>query len=94
MKTIALLASAVILMGCAGSGQINWNNARQLRQGMTEQQVTSLMGRPYSVTSKSDGTQVWVWVHANGLTGASSSVALPMKDGIAASDLKVPDSFR
>lgn len=93
MKKIAAVLCFLLLSGCAGSGRINWNNARQLKQGMSEQDVMKLIGKPYSVSSKSDGTQLWVWVHANGLTGASQSIAIPMKEGRMASDLKIPDSF-
>lgn len=93
MKTLIAMVFAVILTGCAGSGSINWDNARQVKAGMTESQLTNLMGHPYSIRAQGD-TQIWVWVYVNGLTGSSSSVAVPMKDGKVTADLKVPDSFK
>lgn len=93
MKMIAAIILAISVTACAGSGKINWNNARQVKLGMSEQQVTALLGRPYSVTAKPDGTQIWVWVNANGMTGSTSSIAIPMKGGVTTADLKVPDSF-
>lgn len=80
MNKIMLLTAVLIVTGCAGSGKINWDEASQLKPGMTEQEVTSIMGKPYSIASKNDGTDIWVWVHVNLLVGSESMSAL-MKDG-------------
>lgn len=93
VKNLIAFLFALSLTACAGSGGIKWDNVRQVKQGMTEQQLTNLMGRPYSVTSKGDGTQIWVWVHVNLLTG-TSSLAIPMKEGLVIADMKIPDSFK
>ena len=93
MKKITTLLFALLLFGCAGSGSINWDNARQIKAGMNESELTGLMGKPYSVRASGD-TQTWIWVYVNGLTGAHGSVAVPMKNGKVVSDLKVPDSFK
>ena len=67
-KWIAILAVA-LLTACAGSGTIKWDQARSLKVGMTETQVTSLMGRPYQAqVVGNDGTYRWVWVNVNMLT--------------------------
>jgi len=92
MKKIAASFLFLLLVACAGSGSIKWDNVRQLQVGMTEKEVTAKMGRPYSVTAKGDGTQIWVWVNVN-LAMGTQSVALVMKDGKLTQVPKVPDSF-
>jgi len=57
---------------------------------MTEQQVTKLMGRPYSVVSKGE-EQIWIWSQANGLTGSSQSVSFIMRDRKVVSVPTIPD---
>ena len=94
MNKIAVLVLAVVLAACAGSGSIKWDNVRQLQVGMTEKEVVEKIGRPYRVTGKGDGTEVWVWVHVNPITFASQSVSVGMKDGKVTSVPKVPDSFK
>ena len=93
MKKIILILATVLLTACAGSGSINWDNARAIKQGMTQSEVKQLIGDPYQVRS-ANGNETWVWVHANGFTGATNSIALVFKDGILQSDLKIPDSFK
>lgn len=90
---IALIASSAMLAACAGSGPIKWDNARQVKEGMTEQEVMALLGKPYRVSASPDGTQKWLWVYANGLTGSSASAHLTFKNGRVQTAFKVPDSF-
>lgn len=94
LRIIAIVLVSAALLGCAGSGRINWDNARQVKDGMTAQEVTALMGAPHSVTSKGPGQQVWVWVHVNGMTGSSQSAALNFKDGKVVKAFDIPDSFK
>ena len=54
----ALGLCALLLSACAGSGTINWEQARQLKVGMTEVDLIWTLGQPYSVVSKSDGADV------------------------------------
>lgn len=91
---IVFAAFAVLLTGCAGSGKIEWDKARQVREGMSQQEVTTLLGKPYMATSLGDGQQRWVWVHANGFTGASASATLTFKDGKVLKALDVPPDFK
>lgn len=95
----ALVLAAAMSAGCAsmiGAGtSIDWDKARQVKGGMTEQEVSGLMGKPYSVTAKPDGTQVWVWSYASMLTGKTQSAALPFdKDGKAVGGFNIPASFK
>jgi hypothetical protein len=94
IKLLISLLLAAILSSCAGSGSIKWDNVRSLREGMTKQEVEQRMGPPYSVTAKADGTEIWVWVHVNGLTMGSESASVVFKDGKASSVPKVPDSYK
>lgn len=80
-----------LLIGCAGSS-FKFDDARRVEVGMTESQLTQLMGKPYSVTSRGD-TQIWVWVHYNGLTGGMNKISFIMKDGKVYSVPTIPKSF-
>lgn len=86
---VALLLS---LSGCAGT-DFSYDEARKVQLGMTEDQVVQLMGPPYSVVSRADG-QMWVWSHANGMTGASRVVSFKMKDGKVIEVPPIPTSFK
>ena len=83
-----------ILAACGTGTKIDWNNARQVKAGMNQQEVTELMGRPYSVTSKGNGQQTWVWVYVNGFTMGTQSAALNFKDGKVVQAFEIPDSFK
>ncbi len=92
MRLLLLAVVFAVLAGCAGS-RFTFDNARQVKPGMSESDVTQLLGPPYSVTSRGD-TQIWVWSYANGLTGAHQSVAFPMQGGKVVSVPTIPASFR
>ena len=66
---------------------------RLVQVGMTEGQVTQIMGPPYSVISRTDG-QMWVWSHANGMTGASRVISFKMMDGKVVEVPPIPTSFK
>lgn len=61
MKKLALIFAALVLLaGCATAGrQVNWDKARQVKVGMSEPEVTALMGSPYMVSSRDRG-QRWI----------------------------------
>lgn len=91
MLRAILLALTLTVSACAGTN-FNWDTARQIKPGMTEQEVTALMGRPYLV--KSAGSQVtWVWSHANAL-GASKAVSVVFVDGKVSDAPAIPESFK
>ena len=92
MKNL-ILATVVAagLVGCAGTN-FNWDNARQVKEGMSEQQVLSLLGKPNMTTSTPNGL-IYVWSFANGFTGSARSVSVIMKDGVVVSAPSIPDSY-
>lgn len=87
----AQLAIVAMLSGCAGT-EFSYDQARRVSVGMTEAEVVAIMGPPYSVVSRGDG-QMWVWSHANGLTGSSRAVSFKMQDGRVAEVPNIPTSF-
>lgn len=93
MKKFTITTAACLaLLGCAGT-KFSFSDARRIEPGMTQQQVQSIMGRPYSVTSRG-GKEIWVWSYANGMTGAHQSIAFIFKNGVVESTPSIPDSFR
>lgn len=92
MRMTLLVLAGAALIGCAGT-RFNFEDARQVKVGMTEAEVVERLGRPYSVTTRGD-TQVWVWSQANGLTGSSSAVTFIFKEGKVATVPNIPASFR
>lgn len=93
-RIIAITVIAYGLSGCVSAGtQIEWDRARQVQAGMTQPEVIALMGRPYSVTSRGEGRQTWVWVYVNAFAG-SQSAALNFQDGRVLQAFEIPDSFR
>jgi hypothetical protein len=90
IAAIVLLAASIA--GCAGSGSINWNNARMLRDGMSIKEVTDLMGQPYRIQTVGKGEVKYIWVHVNPLTG-SESAHMTFKDGKLVQAPEVPASF-
>lgn len=80
------------LCACAGT-RFSYDRVRQVQVGMTEEDLTRLLGRPYMVTSKGD-TQIWIWSYANGLTGSSKSVSFSVKEGKVSEVPAVPKSFK
>jgi outer membrane protein assembly factor BamE (lipoprotein component of BamABCDE complex) len=93
-KTASILAGLVLLAGCATAGrEVDWDKARQVKIGMTESEVTALMGSPYMVSSR-DGGQRWIWTYVNGFTGASSTMTVDWKDGKVVSVPAIPASYK
>lgn len=92
MRTLIAASLLALLAGCAGTN-FSYDNARQVKVGMTETELTRLMGPPYSVTSRGD-EQMWVWSRANGFTGASRAVSFKMKDGRVVEVPQIPASFK
>lgn len=91
MRTITALVAALFIAGCAGT-DFSFENASKIQLGMTEGQVTNIMGPPYSVISRGN-SQMWVWSHANGLTGSARSVSFEMSGGKVVSVPTIPGSF-
>ncbi len=94
-KKLLVIATVFLFAACAGSGSIKWDNARQLKNGMTESEVTALMGRPYAVQLVGDdGQYQWVWVHVNMMTGgAPQKMTAIFKDCVVTKVPVIPASF-
>lgn len=92
-KLFAVIALSAMLAACAGSGSIRWDNARQVKAGMTKQEVGALMGQPYSVQTVDKGSEKWVWVHVTPFGGAESA-HLTFKDGKVTQAWEIPESFK
>ncbi len=91
INRILIAAAALALSACAGT-PFTWDSARQIKAGMNQEEVTSLMGPPYLVKSQNGGV-TWVWSHANGLSGATKSVSVVFVDGKVVEAPPIPDSF-
>lgn len=90
-KTITTGLLALAIAGCAGTN-FSYDNARRIKVGMTEAEVTQIMGQPYSVVSTANG-QSWIWSHANGFSGSSRIVSFRFVDGRVAEIPSIPASF-
>lgn len=89
-KVLASIIAALLITGCAGT-RFTWDQARSIRSGMTEAEITTLMGPPNAVRS-SAGQQVWVWVWVDAFIG-TRTVSVVMKDGLVAEKPEIPASF-
>nr|WP_286948254.1 outer membrane protein assembly factor BamE [Pseudomonas sp. UBA6718] len=90
-KAIAAGLLMFAIAGCAGTN-FSYDNARRVKVGMTEAEVTQLMGQPYSVVS-TPGGQMWVWSHANGFSGSSRSISFKFDQGRVTEVPSIPASF-
>lgn len=85
-----VFALLVCISGCAGT-PFKWDQARQLKEGMTESEVTQLMGSPFMVKSTPEGN-VWIWSYSDGFTGIRT-VSISIKDGKVTKAPSIPSSF-
>lgn len=95
-KTLSALFAALILLGgCAGTG-FKWDQARQVKEGMTEKDLTDLMGSPYQVRADAAGQQLWQWVYVDlyGVAGGTRTLNITMKDGVVLMTPVIPESFK
>jgi len=86
------LLTAAACAGCAGS-DFQWSQARQVQPGMTEDQVSSLMGQPTSVRTQSDGV-TWSWAHLDPRVDSARAVSVGFRDGRVVYGAGVPESFK
>jgi outer membrane protein assembly factor BamE (lipoprotein component of BamABCDE complex) len=90
-RLIAAGALTLSLAGCAGTA-FDWSSARQIKTGMTEQDVIAIMGDPYLVKSQ-NGAITWVWSYAEAFSG-SKAVSVVFVDGKVSEPPPIPASFR
>jgi len=88
MRVIPMLLLVAAISGCAGTN-FDYDDARQVKIGMTEAQVLELMDKPYSVTQNGN-SEIWVWSRANGFTGSSRAVSFILRDGVVVGVPKIP----
>lgn len=91
LLTTTAILSSLIMTACAGT-PFKWDSARQIKEGMTEREVTELMGAPYLVKSEAAGL-TWVWSYAETFSGAKS-IAVVFKDGKVTKVPVIPESFK
>lgn len=84
-RRLLTVTLCVALAACAGP-DFSWEQARQLKTGMTPAQVEAIMGPPNNVRSTPTGmTWVWVWVN---LYAGTRTLAVVFENGVLT---KVPD---
>ena len=88
---VALL-SAALCAACAGSG-FEWDKARQIQPGMTEEQVTALMGPANDVRTQTYGV-AWTWAYINPREGSARAVSVTFRDGLVVYGAGVPETFK
>lgn len=80
------------MAGCAGTS-FNWDQARQIKVGMSESELETLMGRPYMVRSGPEG-QTWIWSYANAMTAGVRTLSVQLRDGKVVAAPDIPRSFK
>lgn len=84
--------AAALCVACTGS-DFQWSKARQIQPGMSQDQVSALMGSPTGVRTRDEGA-VWTWTYLNPGTGSARSVSALIRDGHVVDGPAVPESFR
>lgn len=93
MRLISLLLVTLVLGGCVHGTQFNWDQARQIRSGMTTAQVSEIMGKPYLVKS-GNGMVRYVWTAVDGLTFETKTLAVDFVDGKVVNPPPIPTEFK
>jgi hypothetical protein len=91
-KIVIVAALAAIIAGCAGT-KFSFDRARQVTVGMSEAEVITLMGNPYSVSTLGD-KELWIWSYANGVSGGSRTISFLLNDGRVVETPNIPKSFK
>ena len=90
-RLFPVLLCAALCAACAGT-DFQWDKARQLRPGMSEDQVTALMGAPSSVREQPWGA-TWTWAYVQPRDGSARAVSVGIGDGRVVYGPGVPASF-
>jgi hypothetical protein len=90
--TCLLSIGTLLLASCAGT-PFSWSEARQVRVGMTSEQVTRLMGHPYTVSSGQEGDEQWAWSYGTGL-GTGGYYKITLKNNHVTDVPNIPASLR
>ena len=70
---------ALSLTACAGT-RFDWQDAKAVRIGTTQAELTALLGKPYMVKTAANGDQTWIWSYS-GLDG-TRLISYGLKDGV------------
>lgn len=92
MRKLAVIGTTLALAACAGT-QFKWDSARQIKLGMTTQEVTALMGAPNNVSAVGD-TVRYVWADVNLMRGTTKTLAIDFVDGRVQKAPPIPDEFK
>jgi len=90
-KHLIAITMATMLAACAGT-PINWDQARQVKPGMSTAQTIALMGKPYSIKSTSAG-EVWVWVFVDAGFG-TKTYSIEVANDVVTKTPPIPTSFK
>lgn len=86
-----LLIALFALFGCAGTN-FSWDSARQIKPGMSEAEVTALVGPPYMTIARGD-LLVYTWSYASTF-GGTRALSIPFRDGKVVEVPNVPATFK
>ncbi len=91
MRHLILVAvTTALVAGCAGT-PFEWNAARKIKDGMTTNEVTALVGPPNNVRAQGDAIR-YVWVYVDAFQG-SRTLVVEFKDNKVIKAPPIPDSF-
>lgn len=89
----SILALLFLLMLCACAGTpFKWDQARQIKKGMTTSEVTTLVGMPNSVHANNDSL-IYVWIYVNSFTG-TRTLTVTFRDGKVINAPTIPEEFK
>lgn len=91
MKKLITCAMVFLLAACAGT-PFKWEDARKIKEGMSTQEVSALVGTPNSVHAQGDVLR-YVWVYVNSFEGTRTLV-VDFKDGKAIKAPPIPEEFK
>jgi outer membrane protein assembly factor BamE (lipoprotein component of BamABCDE complex) len=79
VKKLLVLVCLAVLVGCAGT-RFRADDVARIHNGMTEAEVTAILGRPYSRIQSNGQTTKLVWSYATAF-GGGHAVAYTFQDG-------------
>ena len=78
MRRFVSVAATIFLLGCAGT-PFEWTDTTKIRNGMTEAEVTAILGKPYS-RSQSGNQAILTWSYAS-IGSPAKAVSYAFRDG-------------
>lgn len=92
MKYFYIVLMLLFLSACAGT-PFKWDDARKIQAGMTTQEVTALIGPPYSITASGDVVR-YVWVEVSMIDHSSKTLRIDFRDSKAVKAPPIPSEFQ